>query len=119
MKLNVFAVAGVLVVLASASSAIERVTPPDFFPDGDYVRSSDCKAPFTGWLNPTDAHLVVVTDVTSFQGYPTANEDLQRCVGLLAHFMVLGGQAHVPVRYELMDGTGRVLQSKMLDLIDN
>ncbi|MGD1881198.1 MAG: hypothetical protein ACFB11_02585 [Paracoccaceae bacterium] len=119
MKLNVFAVAGALVLFASASSALERATPPDFFPDGEYVRSSDCKEPFTGWLNPTDAHLVVVTDVTSFHGYPTANEDLQRCVGMLAHFMVLGGQAHVPVRYELMDDTGRVLQSKTLDLLNS
>lgn len=103
-----------LFVLVTPVLAQERVQQPSFLPANNVYYSSECAAPFTGWIDPLRAHLVIVASSMEFKGSPTAGEDINNCLQATTIWMTMAGLTDQPVRFELTDASGTVLIEQTL-----
>ncbi|WP_282077157.1 hypothetical protein [Epibacterium ulvae] len=110
-----FSISAVLTaMIASAASAEDFVVQPDFLPPSNQYYKAACEAPFTGWVDPFNAHLVVITEDLGFSKSPTATQDIQACIEMTSIWLTQSGLTKKPVRFELTDTTGRVLITQTL-----
>lgn len=105
---------GVLLSGGASALAEERVKPPSFLPQDKAYYTSECADPFTGWVDPLRAHLVVITNSVDFVSSQMANADLAQCINNTAIWMTMSGNTGKPVRFELVDGQGKVLAEHTL-----
>ena len=114
MKLKYLNLGCALALAGNAAFAQDKVQQPSFLPADKVYYTSECHAPFRGWVDPLRSHLVIVASSTDFRDAETVDANLQQCLKNTSIWMTTSGNTGQPVRFELTDMTGRVLLEQTL-----